>query len=80
MAKQAKLSARVRGSAAARVAALFALTLIMIASVGAQEGLSWRSYAELGGGISVSDGQFRPLATFESGLLLSPLYFITKNS
>jgi hypothetical protein len=42
----------------------------MIASAGAQEGVSWRSYAELGGGVSISGGMLRPLATIESGLFL----------
>ncbi|HAE22316.1 MAG TPA: hypothetical protein DCG47_08355 [Spirochaetaceae bacterium] len=70
MVKHAERTGRVRGNATARVATLFALSLIVIASAGAQDGMSWRSYAELGGGISVSGGDIRPLVAIESGLFL----------
>ncbi len=70
MEKHAKRTGRVRGNSKARAAALFALTLMALASVGAQDGLSWRSYAELGGGINVSGGELRPLATIETGIFL----------
>ncbi len=70
MEKQAKLCGRVRGRATARAVASLALALMVITSAGAQDGLSWRSYAEIGGGISISGDELRPLATLESGIFL----------
>jgi len=36
----------------------------------AQEGLSWKSYAEIGGGASAAGGELRPLAALETGIFL----------
>jgi hypothetical protein len=44
--------------------------LAATAPASAQEGLSWRSYAEVGGGIKLSGGQLRPLLAMESGIFL----------
>ncbi len=69
MEKHAQRTGRVRGISKARAIALFALTLGTITSVGAQDGVSWRSYAELGG-INVSGEELRPLLALETGMFL----------
>lgn len=39
----------------------------------AQEGLSWKSYAEIGGGASAAGGKIRSLAALEAGIFLGPV-------
>ena len=70
MEKKAHVSARVGARGFARSRLLIAAAMIMTAPAFAQEGLSWRSYTEVGGGISLSGGQIRPLAALESGIFL----------
>lgn len=36
----------------------------------AGEGISWRSYAEIGGGVTAAGGEVRPLAALETGIYL----------
>ncbi len=56
----------------AQVLVLAALVLAGAAArpAAAQEGLTWKSYAEIGGGATVAGGEIRPLAALETGIFL----------
>ena len=70
MEKQSQASGRFMPLGTARLALSFAAAMMMTVPVAAQDGFSWRSYAEVGGGISVTGGELRPLVALESGIFI----------
>lgn len=58
------------GKAPVLVLAALALACVAAGPGAAQEGLSWRSYVEIGGGATAAGGEARPLTTLETGISL----------
>ncbi len=70
MEKQSHESGTFTPHGATRFALALAAAMMMTVPVAAQDGFSWRSYAEAGGGFSIASGGLRPLAAFESGIFI----------
>lgn len=70
MVKQSHASVTFMPTGTARLALALAAALVMTVPVASQDGFSWCSYAEVGGGISVASGAVLPLVAFESGIII----------
>jgi len=73
MEKQSHASGRLMHLFSARLALTLVAAMVLTVPIAAHDGLSWRSYAEAGGGISITGHQLRPLLALESGIIIGAI-------